>query len=352
MVTMALECGADFNSRGRYGTALRAAALRGHDTVVRLLIDKGASIRGQHADAMQAAAFNGHLSTVRLLLDSCIYNSGEYSSEIEPAVEASCFKGHAGVAALFLQTYGSKAARTAFSAAPNGGHEMITQLTLKYEPRIRDYNGVLGIGQPMYYRGPDASGFSISPSREYHTLPWNKAHKGISHTGSKMDHKTCLVFNGRLPWLELGGDALRPISPPNVNDDIRNGRHLRLAAKNGFVDILKYLLDQGNDINIHEYSPDFGNSTPIEVAATAGQTHAVQFLLNREAKVGIALTNAVINQDTAQVQLFLRERPDISVDKLSILPTYSPPHPKSAIAFAIELVPAHMITESSPVLSI
>lgn len=81
--------------------------------------------------------FNEHLSTVGLLLDSYIHDSGEYSSEFEPKLVAACFKGHVGVAALFLQRYSSKASWAAFSVALNGGHETIARLALEYEPRIR-----------------------------------------------------------------------------------------------------------------------------------------------------------------------------------------------------------------------
>jgi hypothetical protein len=48
---------------GRYGNALQAASVKGHDKIVRMLIDAGADVNAQSGDygnALQAASVNGH----------------------------------------------------------------------------------------------------------------------------------------------------------------------------------------------------------------------------------------------------------------------------------------------------
>lgn len=56
---------------GSRGSALRVAAAEGHESIVQLLLSKGADINmqsGELGDALQAASGAGHVSTVRLLL--------------------------------------------------------------------------------------------------------------------------------------------------------------------------------------------------------------------------------------------------------------------------------------------
>jgi hypothetical protein len=57
---------------GYYGNALQAASAGGHETVVRLLLKKGADANAQggyYGNALQAASAGGHETVVRLLLE-------------------------------------------------------------------------------------------------------------------------------------------------------------------------------------------------------------------------------------------------------------------------------------------
>ena len=72
-VQKALEGGADVNAKARYGmTALAFAADKGHETVVRLLVERGADVNVQDTfygvRPIDLALSNGHLETARLLL--------------------------------------------------------------------------------------------------------------------------------------------------------------------------------------------------------------------------------------------------------------------------------------------
>jgi hypothetical protein len=84
-----LEAGADVNTQAgeygyalqadmyalgrRYCNALHAASNRGHETVVRLLLDAGANVNAQggtYGNALQAASRLGHEAAIRLLLNA------------------------------------------------------------------------------------------------------------------------------------------------------------------------------------------------------------------------------------------------------------------------------------------
>ena len=70
---MAESMRASYVDRGttKYATALQAASLRGHEKIVRMLVDHGADVNAHHEDfgtALQAAATEGHESIVKILL--------------------------------------------------------------------------------------------------------------------------------------------------------------------------------------------------------------------------------------------------------------------------------------------
>jgi ankyrin repeat protein len=68
-----VDRGADVNAQGgEYGNALQAAARKGNEAVVQLLVNRGADVNaqgGEYGNALQAAALNGHHQVVLRLLD-------------------------------------------------------------------------------------------------------------------------------------------------------------------------------------------------------------------------------------------------------------------------------------------
>jgi ankyrin repeat protein len=55
---------------GHYGNALQAASIEGHEGLVQLLLDKGASVNargGEYGNALQAASAGGYAEVVELL---------------------------------------------------------------------------------------------------------------------------------------------------------------------------------------------------------------------------------------------------------------------------------------------
>jgi ankyrin repeat protein len=90
------------NDSGEYGNALQAASARGHEQVVKLLLDKGADLNaqgGEYGNALQAAAARGHEQVVKLLLDKGAdpnAQGGEYGN----ALQAASARGHEQVVKL------------------------------------------------------------------------------------------------------------------------------------------------------------------------------------------------------------------------------------------------------------
>lgn len=335
MVNLTLKRGADLNTRGRYGTALRAAVLRGHSNVVRLLIEKGANVEGKDADAMQAAAFNGHLSTVGILIDSQLYNCDDSSSI--PAVESASFRDHLEVTRLLLQTFGKKAAYSAFSAGLDGGRENVTHLALEWKPEIKASdlpNGgvvfcsvggglsLLPSGDSNYYRyiyagsdeGEDSEGSEDDDESEDNATS-DDSEKEIAANESAIDMSPKLDTSS--PWLAIEEEhGLGRVVEKDYDIGHGNGRFLRIAAQKGLVDTVNALLDQGFNINTtgNHSDPSSGKPTPIEVAAEAGQFEVVVILLKRGTEVRQAISYAVRNKDTRMIRLILNERPKAPLD--------------------------------------
>jgi ankyrin repeat protein len=142
IVQLLLDHKADISVQGgRYGNTLQAAALGGHQSIVQLLLDYAQG--GEYGNALQAAALGGHQSIVQLLLDYA--QGGEYGS----ALQAAALGGHQSIVQLLLDhkadvntqggEYGS-----ALQAAAFGGHQSIVQLLLDYKADVNAQGGEYG----------------------------------------------------------------------------------------------------------------------------------------------------------------------------------------------------------------
>ncbi len=104
IVRTLLDWGEDIDGCGERGSALQAAASRGHEHAVRFLVAEGADVNlvGQPwGTALQAAAFGGHLDVVRVLLenDADVGQKGKFKDAFYAAVKG----GHEAVAAELLE---------------------------------------------------------------------------------------------------------------------------------------------------------------------------------------------------------------------------------------------------------
>ncbi|KAK8257221.1 hypothetical protein IWZ00DRAFT_6963 [Phyllosticta capitalensis] len=105
LVQLVLEKGGNPNLRGRFGYPLRAAAIRGQDEIVKLLLDHGASLDAgdeKLGDALQAAASKGHVSTMSILIDHGA-NIEDSGGPFDNPLEAALRGGHTQAAMLLRE---------------------------------------------------------------------------------------------------------------------------------------------------------------------------------------------------------------------------------------------------------
>ncbi|KFZ24911.1 hypothetical protein V502_00588 [Pseudogymnoascus sp. VKM F-4520 (FW-2644)] len=138
VVKLLLNKGADVNAQGGYhGNALQAASVGGHEQVVKLLLNKGSDVNAQggyHGNALQAASVGGHEQVVKLLLNkgSDVNAQGGHHSS---ALQAASAGGHEQVVKLLLNKGSDVNAQggyhgNALQAASVGGHEQVVKLLL------------------------------------------------------------------------------------------------------------------------------------------------------------------------------------------------------------------------------
>ncbi|MCJ1396289.1 hypothetical protein MMC18_009178 [Xylographa bjoerkii] len=152
LVRMLLQRGADVNARsGRFGNALQAAAVFGMESIVRLLLNNKADVNargGRYGNALQAAATFENESTIRLLLDNKAdvnAQGGYYGNALQAA--AAC--GMESIVRLLLDNKADVNARggpngNALQAAAAFGHESVIRLLLNNKANINAQGGHYG----------------------------------------------------------------------------------------------------------------------------------------------------------------------------------------------------------------
>jgi ankyrin repeat protein len=138
VVKLLLDKGADVNAQGgEYSNALYAASFRGHEQVVKMLLDKGAEVNAQGglcSNALQAASLKGNEQVVKMLLDKGAdvnAQGGHYSN----ALQAASLEGHRQVVKMLLDEGANINAQSgeysnALYAASIRGHKQVTKLLL------------------------------------------------------------------------------------------------------------------------------------------------------------------------------------------------------------------------------
>lgn len=110
LVELLLDHHADPNAGNgdvRYGHALEAAARAGHASIVALLLDRGADVNAKNKDEyyagpLAAAASAGHQKIVRLLLEPK-YNLDGSEDTYDDAIRTAAYAGHELIVACLLQ---------------------------------------------------------------------------------------------------------------------------------------------------------------------------------------------------------------------------------------------------------
>ena len=155
IVALLLSRGVNFNELSTFiSEALPEASLKGHEGLVRLLLDKGADVNAQRDDLLgsplQAASLNNHLNVMRLLLDKGADVNAQNDGVYGTALEAASVHGHENAVRLLLDNGAdvnvqSGRCGTALQAASAMGHETIVRLLLDKRADVNVQNDDWGI---------------------------------------------------------------------------------------------------------------------------------------------------------------------------------------------------------------
>ncbi|CUS12935.1 unnamed protein product, partial [Tuber aestivum] len=144
VVHLLLERGAEVNAQGgEFGNALQAAAFEGNESVMRLLLEHGAEVKaqgGEFGNALPAAAFAGNESVMRLLLD----HGAEVNSQgggLGNALQAAAYRENEIVVRLLLECGADVNAQggafgNALQAAAYGKNESVVRLLLAHRAEV------------------------------------------------------------------------------------------------------------------------------------------------------------------------------------------------------------------------
>jgi ankyrin repeat protein len=303
VVQLLLDKGADVNAQGgNYGNALQAASARGHEQVVKTLLDKGADVNaqgGRYGNALQAASVKGYKQVVKMLLDKGADVNAQdrlYSN----ALRAASAEGHEQVVKMLLDKGADANAQggrysNALQAASFRGHEQVVKMLLDKGADANAQGGrysnalaaasVTGHEQVVKMLLDKCA--DINVQGEY----YSNALQAASWGGHKQVVKMLLNKGADInAQSERYGNALQAASAEGHEQVVKTllnkgavvntqGGHysnaLQAASEEGHEQVVKMLLDKGADINAQ--SERYGNA--LQAASAEGHEQVVKLLL-------------------------------------------------------------------------
>ncbi|GKT50954.1 ankyrin-1 [Colletotrichum spaethianum] len=250
----------DPNATGEYyGTALTAAAYDGTLDIVKLLLDRGATVDFPNGWALQAAALQGHYDVVKELLDRGVDVNAFTTNENFPqgtALQVACESGKLEIVTLLLEhganpNLGAGEDTCPLIAAASKGEQEILKLLVKARADVNVFGG------------------------------W--------------DNSTVLinaVVNLPVESLQVLVDAGADVNLADQEADTA----LIVAAREGDEDSVRFLLDNGADI----FHTNQDNENALQSAITYGDNdECTAVLVERISELMAALKKAMAEGNTA-----------------------------------------------------
>ena len=294
------------------GTPLYWAALSGHTLVVKLLLEKGASLNTKGYEgrtALHAAAMRGHENVVQLLLDNGA-ETGTKDIYGDTVLHQAVRSSDETVVQLLLEV-GVDAengiGETALHLAARQGSKRIIQLLLENgaDIGIKDNSG-----NTVLYKAVTSHEETVVQLLLEIGVDFNAENSGgrtALHLAARWGSKNTVQL-----LLEKGADI-------DVKDAYGN-TVLHQAVRSRSEAVVQLLLKNGADVN----TKNFAGNTILHAAARHHSESIVWLLLKSGADIGTkdhggntALHEAVDFRDEAVVQLLLENRADVNAENFA-----------------------------------
>ncbi|KAF7914114.1 uncharacterized protein EAF01_000520 [Botrytis porri] len=279
VIHILLERGADINAISNSGTALEGAAASGDVRLVRKLLDIGAKVNQEGhfgSTPLKAAAEKGHVEIVRLLLENGA-DINHYEEYTGTALQRAAMYAHDEVIGILLENGAS-------INAPGGRHGGTLHCACDALTLYHDTGTTIELLRLLLDQGADVNMYDG---------PWGSPLAAAINRWGFLTANTNEIDARIILLLEKGADVNPPLGGI--------GNPLIAAAGHGNINLLSLLLNYGADINaIGGYS----NTALCEASNTRWRAHpdAVKFLLDNGADVNLFDTSKENNSNGPPLQ--------------------------------------------------
>ncbi|GMR47018.1 hypothetical protein PMAYCL1PPCAC_17213, partial [Pristionchus mayeri] len=272
-------------------TALMEASMDGHIQVAEILLKAGAPVNlpsDSFESPLTLAACGGHTELVKLLIDSGASIEEPNDESYTPLMEAAR-EGHADVVRLLLEAGAcvnattEETGETAMTLAACGGFTEIVEMIL-------ESGGDLEAGANTPLMEAATEGHQHTAEGIIRMMKEHKLDKDTNRLPIIIDHvSTALVQAADNGHYQIVRD-IATSGFVDLNFQLENRTPLMKAAKGGYRDIIRFLVQGGADVNVRSASNDV---TALSLACAGGHYDTVAELLQAGADPNVILKDGV-----------------------------------------------------------